>query len=139
MTKVRIEIYTDIYKNSVIDLILGIQKNEFEIPITLALQPDLNEISKFYQVNNGNFWIARVDDSVVGTIALLDIGNRQAALRKMFVSDHYRGKEFGVGQSLLHTLTDWAKHKGILEIYLGTTEKFIRAQRFYEKKRICRN
>ena len=31
------------------------------------------------------------------------------------------------------SLIGWAKHKGIEEIFLGTTEKFIRAQRFYEK------
>jgi len=133
MSAVNIEIYTDIHKKSVIDLILSIQNDEFKIPITLELQPDLNEISKFYQINNGNFWIAKVDDKVIGTIALLDIGNNQTALRKMFVSGNYRGKEFGVGQALLHNLIDWAMHKKIAEIFLGTTEKFLRAQRFYEK------
>ena len=133
MSAVNIEIYTDIHKKSVIDLILSIQNDEFKIPITLELQPDLNEISKFYQINNGNFWIAKVDDKVIGTIALLDIGNNQCALRKMFVSGNYRGKELGVGQALLHNLIDWATHKNIAEIFLGTTEKFLRAQRFYEK------
>ena len=51
----------------------------------------------------------------------------------MFVAKDYRGKEFGIGQSLLITLVAWARHKGITEIFLGTTEKFIAAQRFYEK------
>ena len=51
----------------------------------------------------------------------------------MFVDKNYRGKEFGVGQQLLNTLVDWAKHKGFTEIFLGTTEKFIAVQRFYEK------
>jgi len=49
------------------------------------------------------------------------------------VNKNYRGKVFSVGQNLLHTLITWSKHKGITEIYLGTTEKFIGAQRFYEK------
>ena len=133
MGEVNIEIYTDIYKKGVIDLILGIQNDEFKIPITLDLQPDLNEIPKFYQVNNGNFWIAKVDDKVIGTIALLDIGNNQVALRKMFVSGNYRGKEFGVGQALLQKLIEWARQKKTAEIFLGTTENFLRAQRFYEK------
>jgi len=51
----------------------------------------------------------------------------------LFVDKNYRGKEFGTGQKLLNTLIDWARHKGFTEIFLGTTEKFTRAQRFYEK------
>jgi N-acetylglutamate synthase-like GNAT family acetyltransferase len=30
-------------------------------------------------------------------------------------------------------LIDWARYKEFTEIFLGTTEKFTRAQRFYEK------
>ena len=133
MSKVSIEIYTDIYKNRVADLILNIQNEEFGIPITLDEQPDLNEIPIFYQAGNGNFWIAKVEDNVIGTIALLDLDNGKSALRKMFVDRKYRGKEFGIGQKLLNNLIFWAKQKSITEIYLGTTEKFIGAQRFYEK------
>ena len=133
MSEVSIEIYTDINKKDVADLILHIQNVEFGIPITLELQPDLNEIPGFYQTNDGNFWIAKIENKIRGTISLLDIGNRQGALRKMFVDKDYRGKEFGVGQKLWNTLVDWTRHKGFTEIFLGTTEKFIRAQRFYEK------
>lgn len=133
MSDVSIETYTDFYKDSVARLILSIQRGEFGIPITIEQQPDLNEIPAFYQVNNGNFWIAKLDDKVIGTIALLDIGNSEGALRKMFVDKEYRGKEFGIGQALLNQLVEWAKLKGISEIYLGTTERFIGAQRFYEK------
>jgi len=133
MGEVNIEIYADINKKDVADLILHIQNVEFGIPITLELQPDLNEIPGFYQTNNGNFWIAKIDDKIIGTISLLDIGNRKGALRKMFVDKDYRGKEFGVGQRLLNTLVDWTKQKGFAEIFLGTTEKFVAAQRFYEK------
>ena len=133
MNEVIIEAYNDLHKNDVAELILNIQNAEFGIPITLELQPDLNAIPEFYQTNNGNFWIAKIDDQIVGTISLLDIGNRQGALRKMFVRKDYRGKEFGVGQKLLITLLEWSRKRGITEIFLGTTEKFIAAQRFYEK------
>lgn len=133
MSGVTIETYTDINKKAVADLILHIQHVEFGIPITLELQPDLNEIPGFYQKNNGNFWIAKIDNKIIGTISLLDIGGRKGALRKMFVDKDYRGKEFGVGSKLLNILIDWAKQKGFTEIFLGTTEKFTRAQRFYER------
>jgi GNAT superfamily N-acetyltransferase len=128
-----IETYTDIYKDRVAGMILAIQHGEFGIPITLELQPDLNTIPEFYQVNNGNFWIAKKDEQIIGTVALLDIGNNQGALRKMFVAADYRGKGSGVGQALLDHLVNWARLKGFAEIFLGTTEKFIAAQRFYEK------
>ena len=51
----------------------------------------------------------------------------------MFVAKNYRGKEIGVGQNLLNHVVEWAMHKGFTGIFLGTTEKFTRAQRFYEK------
>lgn len=133
MGEVNIEIYTDDHKAKVAELILHIQTTEFGIPITLDLQPDLDNIPAFYQTNNGNFWIAKMDNEIIGTISLLDIGDHKGALRKMFVSKNYRGQEWGVGQKLLNTLLDWAKNKEFKKIFLGTTEKFIAAQRFYEK------
>lgn len=128
-----IKTYSGLYKHKVAELILGIQKTEFGIPITLEDQPDLTTIDDFYQSGSGNFWVALVDNQIVGTIALLDIGNRQGALRKMFVNSKYRGKSMGVGQQLLDNLCKWAVQKNFKEIFLGTTEKFIAAQRFYEK------
>ena len=133
MKEINIEVYSDIHKNKVTDLILNIQNAEFSIPINLEMQPDLNGIPGFYQTKSGNFWIAKIDDKIIGTIALLVIGNHMGALRKMLVNKTYRGKEFGVGQKLLNTLMEWSKQKGFREIFLGTTDKFIRAQRFYEK------
>jgi N-acetylglutamate synthase-like GNAT family acetyltransferase len=128
-----VEVYQEKDVREVADLILGIQRDEFSIPITISDQPDLLQIESFYQKGSGNFWVARSEDQLVGTIALLDIGNNQGALRKMFVAKGFRGKEFGVGQKLIDHLIAWVKQKGVQEIYLGTTEKFLAAQRFYEK------
>jgi N-acetylglutamate synthase-like GNAT family acetyltransferase len=131
--EIKIEPYTDTYKQQVVDLIVHIQQEEFNIPITAADQPDLQQIPEFYQKDNGNFWIAMADGHVAGTIALLDIGNQQGALRKMFVHNNYRGKIYGTGQLLLNTLLNWSQQKGFAEIFLGTTAKFLAAHRFYEK------
>ena len=131
--EIRIEPYTDKYKQQVIDLIVPIQQEEFNIPITAADQPDLQQIPTFYQKDNGNFWLAIAEGNVIGTIALLDIGNQQGALRKMFVHNNFRGKTYGAGQLLLDTLFAWAQQKSYTEIYLGTTAKFLAAHRFYEK------
>jgi N-acetylglutamate synthase-like GNAT family acetyltransferase len=127
------EVYTDKYKEKVIELILHIQNDEFGIPITIDQQPDLKSIPRFYQTGKGNFWIGRSGDDVIGTVGLLDIGNNQAALRKMFVAESYRGREFQVAKKLLSRLFDWTVQMTIKEIFLGTTERFLRAQQFYEK------
>lgn len=117
----------------VVAVILPIQQSEFAIPITLDAQPDLQDIPGFYQHGNGNFWVALHDQTVVGTVALLDIDNYQVALRKMFVTAGYRGREHGVAKRLLETVVAWSEARGLREIFLGTTAKFLAAHRFYEK------
>jgi N-acetylglutamate synthase-like GNAT family acetyltransferase len=120
-------------EQQVVDLIVSIQQKEFNIPITAEDQPDLHDIPNYYQKNQGNFWVALHNEVVVGTISLLDIGNGQSALRKMFVHQQYRGPEKGIARNLLKTLLDWAKLRRLREIYLGTTPFFFAAHRFYEK------
>lgn len=121
------------YADGVVSVILPIQRTEFDIPITLDAQPDLTNIPAFYQRADGNFWVALDDGKVVGTVALLDIGNHQAALRKMFVAATHRGPEHGVARQLLTTLIAWCRTKDVTAVYLGTTAKFLAAHRFYEK------
>jgi GNAT superfamily N-acetyltransferase len=133
--------FTSSHQQQVVELITQIQQQEFGIAITIADQPDLLKIPEFYQVGDGNFWVAIAPisnlehhrEQVIGTIALIDIGHHQAVIRKMFVEQSYRGKQQGVGQHLLQTLIDWAKSRSICELFLGTTEKLKASHRFYEK------
>lgn len=120
-------------RDGVIGVILPIQQEEFGVPITAADQPDLMAIPDFYQAADGGFWVAKADEVVVGTIGLKDIGERQAALRKMFVAAPYRGREHGVASRLLQALLAHARARRLSRIYLGTTDKFLAAHRFYEK------
>lgn len=133
MNSIQIVKYEKNYQGQVIDLILDIQNNEFNVPVTLSDQPDLENISSFYQQGKGNFWVALSEKKVIGTIALIDIGNSQSALRKMFVAKNFRGKNKGIAQRLLDTVLEWCKLKNIQEIYLGTVSILHAAQRFYEK------
>ncbi|QJQ01417.1 N-acetyltransferase [Herbaspirillum rubrisubalbicans Os34] len=121
------------HAQGVVDLILPIQQQEFDIPITLEGQPDLKDIAGFYQKGLGNFWVALDAGKVVGSISLLDIGNQQVALRKMFVAASHRGKEHGTAVRLLEGALAWAREQGVRQVFLGTTAKFLAAHRFYEK------
>lgn len=128
-----IDKYKHEYQDGIIQLIVGIQRSEFDLDITADDQPDLTDIKNFYITGKGNFWVAVDNDQVVGTISLLDIGDDTVALRKMFVAKSHRGKDKGVANQLLTTAFDWAEANQLKAIYLGTTSKFLAAHRFYEK------
>ncbi|MEA1676323.1 GNAT family N-acetyltransferase [Nitrospirillum sp. BR 11163] len=115
------------------DLIVPIQRQEFDIPITYAEQPDLRDIPGFYQQGAGEFWVAVDGDRVVGSISLKDIGQGAGALRKMFVAASHRGAPHRLATGLLTVLLAHARDQGLQAVYLGTTAKFLAAHRFYEK------
>ncbi len=128
-----IKAFTPGYGPAVAEVILPIQRDEFGLDITLAQQPDLLDIQGFYQVGAGGFWLAFDGEAVVGTIGLRDIGNRQLALRKMFVKATHRGQPRSVAADLLNHVVKTARERQVTDIYLGTTERFLAAHRFYEK------
>ncbi|URM35495.1 GNAT family N-acetyltransferase [Flavobacterium anhuiense] len=121
------------YENEIVDLILNIQQKEFNVPITLADQPDLLDIQNFYFKSGGTFLGAFIDGKLVGTIALVKFNPEAAAIRKMFVKKEFRGKEFQIAQQLLEQLIEYSKENGIKNLYLGTVSLLQAALRFYEK------
>lgn len=139
----RIEPFAAQHRNSLIEMILAIQQDEFELPITYGQQTDLHDINAAYRVGAGQFWVAQVTgmgpDFVVGSLGLHDMGldhdgKRVGALRKMFVRDKYRGGgKDGAATLLLKTLEDHARRNRLARLYLGTTDAFKAAHRFYEK------
>jgi N-acetylglutamate synthase-like GNAT family acetyltransferase len=133
MSDIQIKRFEPDDQQGVIDVIVPIQREEFGIAITAEDQPDLKAIPTFYQSGTGDFWVAKAGDQVIGTIGLKDIGADQGALRKMFVAAEYRGREFGIATQLLRRLIEDARHRGVKDILLGTTDKFLAAHRFYEK------
>jgi len=131
--KIGIIEYSDDYYKKIINLILHIQQIEFNTPVTLDEQPDLLDIPGFYQKGNGNFWIALRNNEVIGTMALMDIGQGFGALRKMFINEQFRGKGHRIAQRLLEVLWIWAEQNKMNAIFLGTDEKLVAAHHFYEK------
>jgi len=118
---------------AVIDIILPIQQKEFNVPVTLSDQPDLLNIEANYHQNGGCFWGAEIDGELVGTIALIKFDAHAGAIRKMFVKQAFRGKELGIAQKLLNTLTSYCRDNEIWNLYLGTVPVLQAAIRFYQK------
>ncbi len=126
-----IKSYSPEFQNSIEDLILPIQQVEFGFAISREEQPDLIDIPGMFQAGNGNFWVALDGDRVIGTIGVIDINNRQIALKKMFVAEEYRLQ--GVAQKLMDVANDWCIEKRINSIFLATNDKMLAAQDFYTK------
>ncbi|AZA98490.1 GNAT family N-acetyltransferase [Chryseobacterium joostei] len=131
--KLQIQSIDNSYSEQAIELILTIQQQEFNIPITVHDQPDLKEIESFYHEAGGNFWGAFIDGELVGSIALVKFDDGSGAIRKMFVKKEFRGKELNIAQILLEILISFCREKGINDIYLGTITVLKAAQRFYER------
>ncbi len=121
------------HQQAVEALVLPIQQGEFGVPITRDEQPDLVDIAGTFQKGNGNFWVALDGDKVIGSIGVVDIGNNQVALKKMFVHRDWRGAAHGVSAALMQGALDWCRQKGIKQVFLGTTGQMVAAHKFYEK------
>ena len=134
---VTIRPYQDGDTQGILDLIADLQRNEFDIN-SLTDQPDLANIDGFYGQGSSGFWVAIAADKIVGTIALLDITQNQAALRNRFVAPDYRGKDVGVSEKLLNHLFEQARSSGVQDIYLGTTADIKTDHKFYENHGFAR-
>jgi len=129
MSTVELRPYRAGDEGQILALILGIQNDEFGVPITAADQPDLAQIAAFYRA----FWVAASGDRIVGTIGLVDCGDGVGAIRKMFVPADHRGRTHAIAARLLAALLDEARRLSLRVLYLGTIDRYQAALRFYEK------
>lgn len=120
-------------RDDVIAFVLGIQRDEFGVPITAADQPDLGDVPAHYGAGRGGFWVARDARGVAGTVGLLDHGGDAAVLRKMFVRADARGRAQGVSERLIDVVLSHARNAGLRVLRLGTRPEMRAAHRFYER------
>ncbi|OTO65413.1 MULTISPECIES: GNAT family N-acetyltransferase [unclassified Enterococcus] len=132
MSEVKFVPFEEKYTQEIVDLIIPIQREEFNIQLTVEDQPDLLTIQEEYINMGGNFWVALFDDKVIGTIALVRLENHCGAIKKMFVRKDFRGEK-QIGRKLLDTLVNYCKEQGYERLYLGTVEVLKAAQKFYKK------
>lgn len=130
----RIQPFESKYQSEVIHLIEKIQVGEFNIAIEKGQREELLSIPSSFQARGiGNYWVALLNEKVIGTIAVIDIGHQAFELRDVFLDSSYRGSKTGYAKQLLDTVFAWSKHHQVKTIYLGTTLAFKRAHKFYEK------
>lgn len=130
---IRIEQYSEEYREKVIEFFLQICIDEFGFEDWK--EDIINMDNHTYENDGGNFWIA-IDEKydIVGTIALRNKGQAVGELKSMYVHKDYRGQD--IAQKLLDRLINFASNYE--KIVLDTYRKFERAIGFYEKNGFCK-
>jgi N-acetylglutamate synthase-like GNAT family acetyltransferase len=121
--------YAPHYQSQIDAMMVEIQ-SEFQEAITSVHS---TIISQVYQDADQKFWIALSDDTVAGTIGIKFFSEGKAEIKRMMVSPKFRGKIHGTATLLMNQALAFANEKQVRDIYLGTMQQFVAAQKFYER------
>jgi GNAT superfamily N-acetyltransferase len=113
--------HADGFRSLVADIL-----REFDFEPDPELDDDLDDPRAAYAA----LWVALDDDTVVGSVALRDLGDRSVQLKRMYLRPGMRGR--GIGRQLLGIALEWARAHGMQRICLDTSERMVAAQRLYE-------
>ena len=94
-----------------------------------TLNPDLNNIAATY--GQSMFFVAVVDNRIVGTGAFIHEGEGLARIVRMSVDKNMR--RMGIGRKILLALCSSAKQNGYSRITLETTSTWQEARSFYKR------
>ena len=108
--------FEDKYTQDVIDLVLHFQNDGTRPLVTVNDQPDLLNITCEYIEKGGNFWVAKDDSKLIGSIGIMPYNNEIAVLKKFFVYEDYQGEPYHIGQKLYTRLLSFANEKNIKTI-----------------------
>jgi N-acetylglutamate synthase-like GNAT family acetyltransferase len=80
---------------------------------------------------DGFIWLAKADDEIVGTAALMNEGHGIFELAKMCVAKDWQGK--GISKILIETCLEKAKETGAKKLTLFSNHQLQTALKLYEK------
>jgi GNAT superfamily N-acetyltransferase len=99
---------------------------EFDFEPDPELDSDLDDPQGTYAA----LWVAVDGDTVIGSVALRDLGDGAVQLKRMYLRPGQRGR--GLGRQLLGVALDWARAHDMSVVRLDTSERMVAAQRLYE-------
>ncbi|MDU8886201.1 GNAT family N-acetyltransferase [Yeosuana sp. MJ-SS3] len=91
----------------------------------------LSKPEQYIIEKGGYIFFAKLNEDIVGTVALMPIGNHLLELTKMAVSPKHRG--FKIGQKLMKYCIDFAKEKQLTKLVLYSNRKLENAIYIYRK------
>lgn len=125
--------YSESDRDQVIALVLHCQNDGSRPFVTVKDQPELLHIKEKYIDGGGNFWVAKDDGKVAGSIGLMNFHHGLAVLKKFFVYEPYRGAPHHLGSKLYAALLMYAKTNNFKRLILDTPKNTDRAHDFYNK------
>ncbi len=79
----------------------------------------------------GQIFCARINEQIVGTVAMINRGEKGYELAKMAVTPNFQGLK--IGQKLLDACLDFGREKGLDRIYLESNTIMVPAINLYRK------
>lgn len=79
----------------------------------------------------GQIFFARINEQIVGTVAMIDRAEKGYELAKMAVTPNFQGLK--IGQKLLDACLDFGREKGLDRIYLESNTVMVPAINLYRK------
>ncbi len=91
------------------------------------------EFRRYYFSGRSGFWLARLNDEVVGCIALRELADppRSGEVKRMYVQPAHR--QHGIAKALLEALESFAKNAGYERLYLDSAPGMDTAINFYKR------
>lgn len=95
---------------------------------------DLEHLEEAYLDGDGDsgFWVAELDDSVVGMVGVQVYDPHTAEIRRLRVRESFRRR--GIGAQLLQQAVDHCRHRGLLKVSLDVLVTRKPAIELFEKK-----
>lgn len=91
----------------------------------------LSKPEQYIIEKGGYIFFAKLNEDIVGTVALMPIGEQLLELTKMAVSPKHRG--FKIGQKIMQYCIDFAKEKQLPKLVLYSNRKLENAIYIYRK------
>jgi len=98
--------------------------------------PDLDDIFSYYFDTGGVFYVLKNETNVIGTIAVINLGEGVAELKKLYVEKSYQ--RHGFGQQLLTKAISFCVDNNFNLIKVKTDVRMQTAHRLYEKNKFMR-
>lgn len=122
--------YFPSYQKQVKDFVISIHE-EFGFPYNYELDYDLDDPDKYYKKQGGIFYLLLDNKSLIGTVAIRNLGNRKGELKRLYLKKEFRGK--GLGSKLLNRVLDFCRKNDFAKIVLDTNKKQTSAQKLYKR------
>ena len=81
--------------------------------------------------NGGRLWVAEADGKIVGSVAVVPVGNNEVQLRWFFVEKECQNK--GIGSGLMNIALEFCRDEDLRNVFLWTFKGLGSARHLYEK------